>query len=335
VRSIKFFQFLLIGLGVTGFLHGSVVAAETNSTPTRPRILGISHAAFYVSDMARARAFYEGFLGFASPYSRPREKGEVVWIKINDRQTVELFRDPAVSAEVDRLYHIAIEVDDAEQMRVYLRSRGVEVPPVTAIGRIGNKNYFIRDPNGNTVEIVEYLPDSWGSRARGKFMPDTRVSQRMSHVGVMVGQFDASMKFYGDVLGFREIWRGSAGGKKLSWVNMRVPDGEDYVEFMLYDQYPSLDRLHSMHHVCLEVPDVPKAGAMLEARHLPDGCRPPTPMKAGINGKRQINYFDPDGTRIEIMEPGTFDGKPRPPSTAPVPVAEPKPAAGQMSTPSA
>ena len=41
--------------------------------PKRPRITGISHAAFYVSDMAKARAFYEGFLGFQSPFSIPRK----------------------------------------------------------------------------------------------------------------------------------------------------------------------------------------------------------------------------------------------------------------------
>ena len=38
----------------------------------RPRITGVSHAAFYVSDMAKARAFYEGFLGYQSPFSIPR-----------------------------------------------------------------------------------------------------------------------------------------------------------------------------------------------------------------------------------------------------------------------
>jgi lactoylglutathione lyase len=106
-----------------------------------------------------------------------------------------------------------------------------------------------------------------------------------------------------------------------------VPDGEDYVEFMLYDKYPSTDRLRTMHHICLEVPDIEKAAAVLATRRYPEGSKPPTPMKAGVNGKRQINYYDPDGTRVEIMEPGTHDGKPRPPSAAPPPVGEPKPAA--------
>lgn len=292
--------------------------------PKRPRITGISHAAFYVSDMAKARAFYEGFLGYQSPFSIPRKDPaeQLVWIKINDRQTVELFPGSEVSPETDRLYHIAIETDDAEAMRLYLQSKGVAVPPKTAIGKIGNKNYFVKDPNGNTVEIVEYLPDSWTVREKGKFMSDRRISTRMSHVGVMVGQLDLSMKFYGEILGFTEIWRGG-GGATLSWVNMRVPDGEDYVEFMLYARAPTRDVMLTKHHICLEVDDVEMAGAILASRPLPTGLKAPDTMKTGVNGKRQINYYDPDGTRVEIMEPRTFDGKPVPPSRAKPPAPLP------------
>lgn len=309
LRFLLLASVLTLGLG----------AAE----PQRPRITGISHAAFYVTDMAKARAFYEGFLGYASPFSIPRKNGgELVWIKINDRQTVELFPASEISPEADRLYHIAVETDDAEAMRVYLAAKGVAVPEKTAVGKIGNKNYFIKDPNGNIVEIVEYMADGWTKRETGKFMPDTRISTRMSHVGIMVGQFDASMKFYGEILGFKEIWRGGAG-KTLSWVNLQVPDGKDYVEFMLYNTPPTRETLLTKHHICLEVEDVAKAGGILQGRALPEGCKPPTEMKTGVNGKRQINYFDPDGTRVEIMEPNTFDGKPVPPSSAPPPAPLP------------
>jgi catechol 2,3-dioxygenase-like lactoylglutathione lyase family enzyme len=297
--------------------------------PQRPRIVGISHAAFFVSDIAKARAFYEDFLGFASFSVPGNRRGEhLIWIKINDRQGVELFPGSEVAPGADRLYHIAIEVEDADAMLAYLRAKGVAGLPPTAkipVGKVGNKNFTIKDPNGNGVEFVEYLPDGWTMREKGKHLPATRISQRMSHVGVMVGEFDASMKFYGELLGFRDTWRGSSGGKTLNWVNMQVPDGEDYVEFMLYEKLPSTERLRTMHHICLEVPDVAKAGAVLQTRRYPAGSKPPTEMKAGINGKRQINYYDPDGTRVEIMEPGTHDGKPRPPSPAPPPVAEKRP----------
>ncbi|MEO7598890.1 MAG: VOC family protein [Opitutus sp.] len=288
----------------------------------RPHILGISHAAFYVTDLAKARAFYEGFLGFAEPFTLPRKTGgELVWIKINDHQTIELFPGSEVSPQTDRLYHVALETDDAEGMRLYLKSKGVAVPDKTPVGKIGNKNYFIKDPNGITVEIVEYAPESWTVREKGKFLPDTRISTHMPHVGVLVGQLDASLKFYGDILGMTEIWRG--GGQQLSWVNLRVPDGTDYLEFMLYNKAPTRETMLIKHHVCLEVADAAKAGAILAGRPLPAGCKPPDPMKTGVNGKRQINYFDPDGTRIEIMEPHTFDGKQVPSSSAPPPLPLP------------
>jgi len=294
---------------------------------TRPQILGISHAAFYVSDLPKSRAFYESYLGFASPFSIPRPAGgDLVWIKINDHQSVELFPGSEVAPGAERLFHVAIEVADAEAMRLYLRARGVQVPAATAVGKIGNKNYFIKDPAGNTIEIVEYLPTGWTLREQGRFLPDTRVATRMSHVGVMIGQLDSAMTFYRDILGFREIWRGSSDGRSLSWVNLQVPDGRDYIEFMLYSTYPTRDRALGMQHICLEVANVAAAESTLATRQRPAGSKPPTPIKVGVNGKRQINYFDPDGTRVEVMEPATFDGKVRPPSLAPAPVGEKKPA---------
>ncbi len=315
----------------TLFLAATMAAAPVvgAEAPPRPRITGVSHAAFFVSDMVKARAFYEGFLGFQSPFSIPRPKGgELVWIKINERQSVELFPGNEVAPGADRLYHIAFEVEDADAMLAYLRAKGVAgLPPGPAapLGRIGNKNFTIKDPAGNGVEFTEYTPAGWTVRERGKFLPETRVAHRMSHVGVMVGELDASLKFYRDLLGCTETWRGSSGGRTLNWVNLRVPDGEDYVEFMLYDKFPSDDRLRTMHHICLEVPDAAKAGAILAARPYPAGSKPPTPLKEGVNGKRQINYYDPDGTRVEIMEPHTADGKSRPASDAPPPTSEPRP----------
>jgi len=53
------------------------------------------------------------------------------------------------------------------------------------------------------------------------------------------------------------------------------------------------------------------------------GCKAMQAAKVGRNAKRQINLFDPDGTRVEVMEPTTADGKPVPPSTAPVPTSQP------------
>ena len=95
---------LLVGLAFTTHVDRLFGASSAAPTPPRPRIVGISHAAFFVSDMAKARSFYEGFLGFASPFSIPRKNPDehLVWIKINDRQSVELFPGSEVAPDADR-----------------------------------------------------------------------------------------------------------------------------------------------------------------------------------------------------------------------------------------
>ena len=300
-------------------LYVMLAACMASAQPARPRILGIAHAAFRVSDIEKSRSFYKDFLGFAEPFflNNPDGSLSLTFIKINDTQYIELF--PGLEPGADRLHHLAIETDDAERMRVYLASRGVKVPDHVPKGRIGNLNFNITDPDGHTIEIVEYAAGGWSVREKGKFMPAGRVSEHLLHAGILVGNLEAAMRFYGDILGFREIWRGSNNGQTLSWVNLRVPDGGDYIEFMLYRSLPAPDRRGVEHHICLETPDVAVALARLDARPYRTSYARPLESRTGVNRRRQLNLFDPDGTRAELMEPVTVDGVPPPPSTAPPP----------------
>lgn len=287
--------------------------------PVRPRILGVAHIALFAHDFEKSRAFYRDFLGFEEPYSLKNPDGSMsmTFFKINDRQYIELF--PEREPDSDRLNHISIQTDNAEAMRVYLASKGVKVPGKVPKGRIGNSNFNIKDPEGHTIEIVQYEPDGWTMRANGKYMTDNRISKRMMHVGIIVTKPDPELKFYEEILGFKETWRGSKSGSQLSWINVKVPDGNDYIEFMLYRDAPSPTQRGSAHHLCLEVPDAEAAVAALEARPYRKQYGKPLEIRTGINRKRQVNIFDPDGTRTEVMEPVTVDGKPAPSSKAPYP----------------
>jgi len=299
-------------------IAASLMQAQT--TP-RPRILGVAHIALRVSDVDQSRAFYKDFLGFAEPFKLNNTDGSLAltFIKINDAQYIELF--PGLKSDEDRLHHISIQTGNAERMRVYLASRGIKVPERVPKGRIGNLNFNVQDPDGHTLEIVEYAPDGRSMREKGNYAPDTRVSRHMLHVGIIVGNLDAAMRFYRDILGFTEIWRGSSDGKTLSWVNMKVPDGADYIEFMLYGDLPAADKRGVVHHIALEVPDMTEALGLLEARPYRKIYTRPLEARVGKNRRRQLNLFDPDGTRTELMEPVTVDGKPAPWSDAPAPVA--------------
>ncbi len=303
-------------------LLAAVLLVSSLLAQDRPKILGIAHAAFYVADLARARQFYEQFLGFDEPFTLPDNRGgvSIAFVKVNDHQYFELFNSPTRGE--GQLNHFSFFTDDADRMYVYLKSRGVPIlgdHGHVGKGRTGNKNFNIRDPDGHILEIVEYEPDSWTARDSGKFLPATRISTHIAHVGALVGDLDRSTQFYSGILGFKEFWRGSPSPDSLSWVNLRVPDGQDYIEFMLYKALPAPDARGSRNHVSLTIPDANQALAELQARAPKTGYTRPIKIQTGVNRKRQINLFDPDGTRIELMEPTTVDGKPAPNSTAPPP----------------
>jgi len=277
------------------------------STPKRPKITGVAHAAFFTRDLDNTREFFKDYMGYNEPIvlKGADEKIALTIIKINDRQFVELF--PERSEGTNRMYHFAIETDNAEAMRVYLQSKGYKVPETTPKGRTGNSNYFVTDPNGTVCEIVQYEPEGMTAKNFGLDMPDTRISTRMSHLGFMCPDLDKAVEFYVNILGFREVWRGGRDGQKINWVHLQVPDGNETIELMLYDEEPSWARMGSMNHICLEVKDVFASEKILAQRTPPKDCREHTPPAVGINKKRQVNYFTIDGTRVEIMEDVTVD----------------------------
>jgi catechol 2,3-dioxygenase-like lactoylglutathione lyase family enzyme len=301
----------------------AVRPALAEDTVTRPKVLGVAHMAIYVKDLDKTRKFYQEFLGFGEPFTLPKKTGggvRIAFIKVNDRQYFEIFN------EADRgegqLNHISFYTDNADQMYTYLKSRGVAVmgdKGAVGKGQTRNKNFNVQDPDGHIVEIVEYQPDGWTAREAGTFMPSSRISDRIMHVGVLVGDLDKSTKFYGDILGFKEFWRGSGSPRMLSWVNMRPAEGDDYLEFMLYNSLPAPDARGGKNHVCLVIPDADKTLEELKKRAVKVGYTREITIQTGVNRKRQINLYDPDGTRIELMEPNTIDGKPAPNSNAPVP----------------
>jgi lactoylglutathione lyase len=286
----------------------------------RPAIVGVAHISLYAHDYEASRAFYRDMLGFEEPYSLKNSNGSpsMTFFKVNDRQYIELAPEKAPGTA--RLNHIALQVRDAEAMREYLASRGIKVPDHVPTGRIGNLNFMIKDPQGVNVEIVQYGPKSWTVQNYGKYMPAGRISNHIMHVGFIVTDLEAELRFYEDVLGFSEFWRGSKDGKTLSWINLRLPDSGDYIELMLYGQEPPPDARGTANHLCLEVPNAEPAAAILKQRAARLHYTRTIEVRTGKNRKRQINLYDPDGTRTELMEPKTVDGNPAPSSSALPPV---------------
>lgn len=307
-------------------LCGMITVSARSQQVERPQITGISHVGFYVSDLPKAVAFWHDFLGYDEAYTLPKKDStdvRIAFIKINDIQHIELFNEEPPMPH-NMLSHVCFTVDDIEKMRSFLRSKGYDLKHGNGSKtKVGDYAFEIKDPNGLLIEFVQRVPTGKEMQAAGKFMPATRISPRIYHVGYLVADAQKTEDFY-KMLGFTETWRGGANPKELSWINMKVPDGQDYVELMLYRSLPDESKWGTKNHLSLVVPDIQKAVAELESRpyyKTYETYGKPLTINTGVNGKRQVNLYDPDGTRVEIMEPNTVSGKPTPSSTAPPPAA--------------
>ena len=166
-------------------------------------------------------------------------------------------------------------------------------------GLDGNISFMIKDPDGHDIEFVQYMPGSLHSSNFGKFEPATRISDHIIHVGTTTSDRAAFNALYRDILGFREFWHGGMTDDRTDWVDMRVPDGTDWVEYMLNVKNPTARTLGVMNHMALGVPSVDAGYKKLIDR----GLNPAQGPKIGRDGKWQLNLYDPNLTRVELMEP--------------------------------
>lgn len=294
---------------------------EKPGAPARPKLIGLAQMAFQSSDIEKALAFYKDVLGYAEVLRQAGPDGALAkaFVKINGEQWVEL--RPERKPNSDRMIDFGFQVEDAEAMRLYLASRGVAVPPAVSASATGNRSFFAEDPDRHPVEFVQLLPGAWPAASPGAPPGPSPLSSCMMHLGFDAYSMDRSMAFYRDILGCVEFWRGSDNGKTLSWVQLRLPEDPkgNYIEFMLYDRPPSLKDLGVFNHFGLEVFSMHETMEEASRRLGPKPYPRTVEYNIGTCRHRLANVYDPDGSRAEFMERGTFDGSVTPSSSAPAP----------------
>jgi lactoylglutathione lyase len=286
---------IIAGIAVGALAVGA--APQTSPVPKRPRILGVAHIALRTDNLEAARKFYGQQLGYEEPFQLKEAEGGLAF-KVNDHQYVKIlpgWKGP----EQMVLAQIAYETDNARQLRDYLAANGVNVPETVPKDPDGNLSFTVKDPDGHEVGFVQYVPGSTQVRNFGKFLPPSRVSERIIHVGTTVSDRAPFDHLYRDILGFREFWHGGMTDDQVSWVDMRVPDGTDWYEYMLNVRNQSQRTLGVMNHMALGVPDIQAGFKTVQSR----GLGPPEGPKIGRDGKWQLNLYDANLTRTELMEP--------------------------------
>jgi catechol 2,3-dioxygenase-like lactoylglutathione lyase family enzyme len=259
-------------------------------TISRPKILGVGSVHLTSSSVKRdAIGFYVRSLGFGGGRSVCEGALELC-LEVNAGQRLDLDA-PKVAGAQGELAEIYFLTSDASGMRRYLVAAGVQASELASTPAA--RAFRVRDPDGHRIGFIQYTRSDQFTR------PDNQVSSRLIHAGFIVRNRGATEHFYKDLLGFRPYWQGGMKDDQVDWVSLQVPDGTDWVEFMVNVPETADQRLRGiMNHIALGVRDIQAAREQL----VRNGAHLTEEPKLGRDGKWQLNLYDPDQTRIEFME---------------------------------
>jgi catechol 2,3-dioxygenase-like lactoylglutathione lyase family enzyme len=277
-------------------------AQEPPGTPEVP-IVGLAGVAFRTSDLAKARAYYQGVLGFAEAFSIKDPSGRVtsVYFKINDDQYVEVVADMK-PGELRRQARVMFQSSDLKKLHAIYTERGLTPTPI-ATGPDGNPVFRVLGPSGAKLDFMEYVPGSQQGQLRGKLLDARRISTHLWHVGIYTEDRAASAPFYGEKLGLprgRDVGRGEY---------IETPSSDSNTE----TKHPRLDpnnpatraqfdreSMGAVEHMALEVTDMKAIRDLVQDR----GKYTDLWVRAHVGNNRHwlMHLFDPDGSRAEIME---------------------------------
>jgi catechol 2,3-dioxygenase-like lactoylglutathione lyase family enzyme len=266
------------------------VSAPSQTPLARPRILGIDHVCFYTTAPEGVKKLYGDLLGLTR--ADPVETGSSLRYMIGQQW---VGYSPATDAKAtDRMDHVAFRTENVAALHRYLKDKGFKPSPIE--GRSDHSfSFTMNDPEGHRLEFVE----RGATEARDA---PAAVSRHMIHTGFVVYHREAEDLFYRDILGFRLYWHGhDKPDTSDDWVAMQVPDGTDWLEYMLNQpEHMDLQLTGVMNHISLGVADMMKAQALMETH----GWKPHGDEQAevGKDGKWQLDVFDPDLSRVELME---------------------------------
>jgi catechol 2,3-dioxygenase-like lactoylglutathione lyase family enzyme len=274
----------------------TLLCPAQSSSSERPPISGISHISVYTSNAPVAEHYYVHDIGLEKGTDPENPNG--VRYYVNAEQFVEVLPLPA-DAGNSRLDHMAYITSNAEALRAYLGAHGTAVPAAVEKGADGSRWFYVKDPEGNKVEFTQPSPHPTAMTGADP------IGKHIIHVGMLVHSREAEDPFYRDLLGFKPYWFGGMQPGRTDWVSQQVPNGHDWLEYMLNSSAPagkevSQKQLGVLNHLSIGVVNMEKAVTTLdsEGRLSNEHVGP----QIGKDGKWQYNLFDADETRLELME---------------------------------
>ena len=114
----------------------------------------IQHCSLVVQSLERAAAFYRDILGLTEieiPSTFKPAGLKVRWFRLGAQQLHILL---GAENQPDSQHHMALQVDDAQAARLLMKERGFDIQETILIP--GADRFFVRDPDGNLIEIIEW-----------------------------------------------------------------------------------------------------------------------------------------------------------------------------------
>jgi glyoxylase I family protein len=127
------------------------------------QLRGVDHIAIIVSNRTRALNFYVHALGCevaTEQYRVERDSWKIDLYIPGSEVEIELFTFPDApqrpsNPEAIGARHLAIRVTDIEEAHAHCAKHELNPEPIRVDSRLGRRFFFIKDPDGLPIELVE------------------------------------------------------------------------------------------------------------------------------------------------------------------------------------
>ena len=179
---------------------------------------------------------------------------------------------PADWRSNDRWFqHVAIIVADIDKAYAHLRankvrhaSSGPQTLPAYVTAAAGISAFYFKDPDGHILEVLSFPPDK-GARKWHELKKSGRLFLGIDHTAIVVGDTEASLKFYRDALGLavagesmnygpEQEHLNNVAGARLRITGLKTEEPGSNVEFLEYlsprdgRPYPADSRSNDLWH---------------------------------------------------------------------------------------
>ena len=336
----------LVALALGAQAPRTTSARAASGQAAKPLVSTVASVGMTVEDLDRSVEFYARVLSFnkireVELSGDPWEHLEgvfglrirIAWLQLGSEQ-IELTEYmapkgrpvPTVSLTNDRWFqHVAIITSDMDRAYIWLRqnnvrhvSSGPQLLPEYLKAAAGIRAFYFEDPDGHPLEVLQFPSDKGDTKWH---QSTSQLFLGIDHTAIVVGNTEASLKFYRDALGFRvsgesenygpeQEHLNSVFGARLRITSLRASSGPG-IEMLEYlaptngrpmpeDEHAN-DLIH--HETCLVTGDIELASRSLhQARFQFISAAIVLFPKAEAGFHSALLVRDPDGHPMELVE---------------------------------